>query len=125
MCETHSYHMSMNLYIFRMLIYFTRSGSIRFVTPCPTRKSPTGIACGLMHLPVMHALVIYHSMNTSADLPKQELQAFVAPLDEYILAHQANLTIKDITAAYTSPPNISANSDEPAGSLVGFRVTPC
>jgi len=37
-----------------MLMYFTGYDSVRFTTYCPAKKSPTGIAWGLMHIPVMY-----------------------------------------------------------------------
>jgi len=51
--------MLINLYIFRMLMYFTGYDSVHFAPHCPTKKGLAEIAWGLMHIPVMmHYLVI-------------------------------------------------------------------
>jgi len=45
-------------------------------------------------------------------LNQQDLQHFVAPPDEYIPEHQANLTIGEIAAAYAPP--VPSNHDKPS-----------
>lgn len=61
------------------------------------------------------SLWLYSSATSHNAIPllnQQDLQAFVAPPDEYILEHQANLTIEDIAAAYAPQPHPPANSTE-------------
>jgi len=62
--------------------------------------------------------VQFLAIPTILFLDQQDLQAFVAPPNEYIPERQANLTIEDIPAAYTPPPNIPANSAEQPTSTV-------
>jgi len=51
-------------------------------------------------------------MPSIPSLNQQDLQHFVVPPDEYIPERQANLTIKEIAAAYAPP--VPSNQDDPS-----------
>jgi len=58
------------------------------------------------HYYYLHWLTKDPAMPTIPFLDQQDLQAFVAPPDEYIPELQANLTIQAIAAAYAPPHNV-------------------
>ena len=112
---THLHHMSMNLSIFRVLIHFTGYDSVHSASHYPVKMGPTGIAWGLMHIPVMmhYPMMDGISKRVQRHFGNERKERHCGRLAWRIVIREPSLILPMVVGIgaikYMSPPRINVN----------------